>query len=331
MNGEDTMSDFGLAVWAHGIGNFGATPDEMRRHLDRLAGSDFDTLIPCVKNMPGTVDFRSRHADTTDTYPDWDPLRLLIDEAGARGMGVHAWLINFAEQAESRFRRACPTATSTIDDPHGHQWMCACRQEVQDHVFALYSELASEYGPVGLHLDYIRTGGWCTCDACRSDMSALGVDIANVSPDDAEAVVWARWKSDRVASFVARMHEMASAAGIALSAAVIGDYPHYMNEQGQDWERWVSEGTIDMVFPMNYNNSTRIVGLNATAHVAHADGRVPVWEGLCKAAGKTQLTPEQLAEQVASCCERGAAGVSVFHYPALTNDDMAMLRREKAG
>ena len=325
------MSGFGLAVWAHGIGDFGATPDEMRQHLDRLAGSDFDTLIPCVKNMPGTVGFRSEHADTTASYPDWDPLRLLIDEAGARGMDVHVWLINFAEQAESRFRRKHPIATSTIHDPHSHQWMCACRQEVQDHIFALYSELASEYRPAGLHLDYIRTGGWCTCEACQADMSELGVDIANVSPDEADAVVWAKWKSDRIASHVARVHEMASAAGIALSAAVIGDYPHYMNEQGQDWERWIAEGTIDMVFPMNYNNSTRIVELNATAHVAHADGRVPVWEGLCRSAGKTQLTPEQLAEQVASCRKRGAAGVSVFHYPALTDDDMAMLKREKAG
>ncbi len=326
------MGDFGLSVWAHNIRQFGSTPDEMRAHLDRLAAAGFDVLIPCVKNMPGTVDFVTDAADTVASYPDWDPLALLNEGASERGMEVHPWLIDFAEQAGSRFMRANPDAASTIDDLHGHEWMCACRQEVQDHVFDLYRDLTTRYRPAGLHLDYIRTGGWCRCTSCVAAMRELGVDIADVTPDDPEAVVWAKWKADRIAGFVARMHAMTAGEGVSLSAAVIGDYPHYMNEQGQDWERWVTEGTIDMVFPMNYNPSLRMVALSTVAHVAYANGRVPVWEGLYlyKDTGSALLSPGLLGEQVAACKERGADGVSIFQYPALSDDDMAVLKRLKS-
>ena len=325
------MSDFGLSVWAHDIRHFGTTPDQMRAHLDRLAESGFEVLIPCIKNMPGTVDFLTELADVVETYPDWDAFGLLNEECEKRGMALHAWLINFAEEATSRFRRSHPDAASTIDDPYGHEWLCACREQVQDHVFALYEDLANTYHPAGLHLDYIRTGGWCTCEACTAEMAALGVDIHRVTPEDPEAVLWAKMKADRIAGFVARMHEMTRKHGIALSAAVIGDYPHYLNEQGQDWERWIAEGTIDVVFPMNYNNSARLVALNTVAHLAYAAGRVPIWEGLCKAAGTTQLSAEQLGEQASACRDKGAAGVSVFQYPSLTDEDLAVLKQQRDG
>jgi uncharacterized lipoprotein YddW (UPF0748 family) len=320
------MNEFGLATWAHNILDFGQTPDEMRIHLDRLAENGFNILIPCIKNMPGAVDFRTDLADMTDVCRKWDPFGMLVEESIKRGMQVHAWLINFSENATSRFRREHPDTISTIDDPYGHDWLCACRENVRDYVFSLYEDLAKTYHPAGLHLDYIRTGGWCTCEICTRAMAERGINIVGVTPDDREAVPWATWKSDQVTDYVRRMHEMAEMHGIALSAAIIGDYPHFMNEQGQDWERWVSEGILDMVFGMNYNNSARLVDLHTTAHLAHAGGRVPVWEGLCKSAGKTQLSAAQLGEQVDICRARGAAGVSVFSYPALSDEDMAVLK-----
>ncbi len=324
------MAQFDLAVWAHNISNFGATPDEMRSHLDRLADAGIDLLIPCVKNRPGTTDFRSNVADVNESYPEWDPLRLLIDESSERGMDVHAWLIDFSEESTSRFRRNNPDTVSTISDPHGHQWLCACRQDVQDNIFAIYEDLATSYRPAGLHLDYVRTGGWCTCDHCAAEMAKVDIDIRSIEVESPEGVVWAKWKADRLTGFVARMHELTIREGIELSAAVIGDYPHHMNEQGQDWVRWIDEGIVDAVFPMNYNHSNRIVELNATAHVAHAAGRVPVWEGLFRAAGKDVVSTEQMGEQIRSCLERGADGISIFHYPALNDEDMVLLKRLKS-
>ena len=320
------MSQLGLATWGHRLGNFGATPDEMRAHLDRLAEHGFSAVIPCIKNMPGAVDFLTDRADVVDGYPDWDPFRVLNEECGKRGMEVHAWLINFSEKTTSRFRREHPESMSTIYDPYGHDWLCACRPEVQDYAFSLYEALAERYRPAALHLDYIRTGGWCRCDYCSAEMHKLGVNTSGIAPEDPEAVAWAKWKADRLTGYVARVHKLTQRHGVTLSAAVIGDYPHYMNEQAQDWERWVSEGILDVVFPMNYDNSARNVDLRTVQHLAHAAGRVPVWEGLCKSAGKTQLSTDALADQARICRDRGAAGVCVFHYPALTDDDLRALK-----
>ena len=75
------MSKFRLATWAHRIHNFGETPEDIHSHLDRLAEHGFDAIIPCIKNMPGTVDFRTDRADMTDACREWDMFGALVEGA----------------------------------------------------------------------------------------------------------------------------------------------------------------------------------------------------------------------------------------------------------
>jgi len=318
---------FGLAIWSHRVTDFGGR-DEIESHADRLAKGGFDILIPCVKNPPGAVDFLTDKADVNPEYPDWDPLKLLIAACQERGVKVHPWFCVFTEGEQSRLLKEHPEFAAGIEGQM--RWACACRQEVQDYVYDLYTDLAQRYRPAGLHLDYMRSGGICRCEFCKQQMKERGVDIDSVETRDPAFETWTEWRASRLTDFVRRLHAFTAAEGIELSAAVFTGYPDSIRGQAQDWVQWAEEGLVDFLFPMTYTNSLRTAVARTICHVALVAGKVPLWEGLGKASSASQLTTEALAAQVSGVLDAGAQGVVLFHYRAVTDEDVDTIRRLRA-
>lgn len=99
---------FQYATWAHSVSNFGSNQDEVRRHVERLNTAGFELIIPCVKNPPGYVDFRTEVAIVNPSYPGWDPLRVLAESADEHGMKVHPWFCIFPEGEGSKLLNQKP-------------------------------------------------------------------------------------------------------------------------------------------------------------------------------------------------------------------------------
>jgi len=316
---------FQYATWVHSVSNFGSNPDEVRRHVERLNTAGFELIIPCVKNPPGYVDFRTDVAIVNPSYPDWDPLRVLAESADEHGMKVHPWFCIFPEGEGSKLLSQKPYLGAVFESSN-MPWACACRPEVQEYELALYKSLADGYPVHGMHLDYIRTGGLCRCDHCKEQMSSKGIDINKISTRDPGFAVWTDWRCQRVMSFVEQMHALTRSKGIELSAAVFADIPSCRNSNGQDWCAWAEGGLVDFMFPMNYDNSTRNVRLRTRQHLALIKGRCPVWEGLGKASSASQLTTEAMIQQVSAVKQEGADGAVLFHYPALSDEDLKALK-----
>ncbi len=317
------MSDFGLAVWSHQITDFG-TKNEVGEHAERLADAGFDILIPCVKNPPGSADFVTDVADVNPAYPRWDPLQVLIDACQAKGVKVHPWFCVFTEGERSRLLRKHPEYEAKIQGKI--RWACGCRGEVQDYVLDLYRSLAEKYQPDGLHLDYIRTGGLCRCRFCSEQMTERGVDLRDLAPRDPDFEVWTQWRESRITRFVQGLREFTSDRDVELSAAVFGGYPDSIGGQGQDWVKWAELGLVDYLFPMNYTNSIRVAVSRTISHVALVSGRVPVWEGLGKLSSASQLSTDALAAQIRGVLGARADGIVLFHYRAVTDEDIAAIR-----
>lgn len=77
---------------------------------------------------------------------------------------------------------------------------------------------------------------------------------------------------------------------------------------------------------MNYDNSTRNVRLRTRQHVAVVEEHCPVWEGLGKASSASQLTTEVMIEQINAAKQEDADGIVIFHYPALSNEDLTAIK-----
>lgn len=311
------------ATWVHSVKNFGEGPDDVQQHVDRLADAGFDLIIPCVKNPPGYLDFRTDVGYMNPEYPDWDALAVLNSKASARGMKVHPWFCVFPEGDRSKLLSEHPEHTAVLESRF--RWACACRPEVQDYALALYESLMANYPVAGVHLDYIRTGGLCRCDYCTAQMKQRGVDIHSIESRNPGMAAWVDWRCERVTMFVERLHKITQAKGIELSAAVFSGYPDCRHSNGQDWVAWAERGIVDFLFPMTYTNSTRDAHMRTRCHRALIGPEFPLWEGLGKRSSASELSTSVMVDQIKACLKEGSQGIVLFSYPALSDEDLTAI------
>jgi uncharacterized lipoprotein YddW (UPF0748 family) len=315
---------FHYATWVHSVLDFAKSADEVKRHVNRLANAGFDLVIPCVKNPPGYADFKTTIAEINPSYPAWDPLKVLAESAREHDLEVHPWFCVFLEGQHSKLLDRAPHLAAVFESGN-MRWACACHPEVQEYELALYESVAA-YPVHGLHLDYIRTGGLCRCKYCKEQMLLRGIDIGKLERTDPAYDEWVKWRSGRITAFVERMRALTRSKGIKLSAAVFADIPSCRIINGQDWPDWAEKDLIDLMMPMNYDNSTRNVELRTRQHVALLKGHCPVWEGIGVASSHSRLTTKAMLEQVHAVKQCGAEGAVFFQYPVLTDEDLMALK-----
>ncbi len=169
------------------------SPESVRTMVEEAAGSGFNTLLVQVRGRGDalyTSSLEPRREQLIDD-PTFDPLQLVIDEAHARGMDVHAWVNTYLVwglQALPRSRLhlvnanpdwlAVPRSlgrelyTRNPRDPrylrrlteHARAnsqtvtglWSSPSHPAVQARVQGVWLELATNYDLQGIHFDYVR-------------------------------------------------------------------------------------------------------------------------------------------------------------------------------
>jgi uncharacterized lipoprotein YddW (UPF0748 family) len=321
------MVRFGLGVWSRNISAFGS-PAEVRDHARALAETGFDIVLPQVKCGTGSVSFLTDYARVDPSYPEWDPLMVLIEACAPLGIKVHPWLCAFREGPASRLLADDPSARAVYrgESGDGQSWSCACRPESQNYVFRLCAELIRRYRPAGLHLDCVRTNGVCRCECCAGEMTARGVEIDEADRPGPAFDTLTNWRVARVTGFVERIRDLAADTATELSASVFADYPNSIWSEGQDWVEWADRKLVDYVFPMTYSNSVRAAAAYGSAVKRLVGDKVFVRPGLGKSTSASQLTPDELGAQLGAVLEAGADGAVVFDWGALGPEDVAALK-----
>jgi uncharacterized lipoprotein YddW (UPF0748 family) len=169
-------------------------PDSIRAMVDRAHRAGFNTLIVQVRGRGDAYylsRWEARPEAVLDQGPAFDPLGLVIQEAHARGLWVHAWVNAYLvggnaflptdplhvarsrpdllavprELARDLFR-ADPTRpeyaealllyaqrnTNTIEGIYA----APSHPEVKEHLYSVWMDLAEAYALDGLHFDYVR-------------------------------------------------------------------------------------------------------------------------------------------------------------------------------
>jgi uncharacterized lipoprotein YddW (UPF0748 family) len=331
------MTQLHKACWLH---KFPSSPKEVRTIAHRLEDAGFDMLLPCVKQPDGTIDYHTEVGNIREEFRDWDPLRVLVEETEGMELSVHAWCCVFPEGGHSALLNAHPELAAEtgeewdLGEPQ-FRWACPNRPEVRAYEASIYREILDNYPVEGVHLDYIRfSRGLCFCQYCRdSYREATGGDLSSLgffgwnNPHAHNMDRWIEWRCGIITRFVRRIREMSGEAERELSAAVFHYYPGGLLDIGQDWERWVREDLLDHVFPMNYNLSTRIAAKwtrNNVATLEDAPEGCRLWEGLHRHAS---MSTPQFIDQVRAVRDAGVEGVTIFHYPDLTDEDLSALAK----
>lgn len=275
---------------------------------------------------------------------DFDPLAQMVAEAHANGIQVHAWLNTYLTWSGPH----PPASPQHLWNAHrdwfacDRQGRCSClptntcegaylqpsNPAVQDHLFRVFTSVATNYDVDGIHFDYCRYAGSsydfsaATLARFRASMtppleSSVVARLDGRLKHDRLAYVhafspqWAAWRRDQITALVARISAAVKEAKpwMQVSAAVFPDADEAFAVRGQDWRGWLQAGYLDAVALMAYGNSTGRI-LQETRHAVAAAGGRHVYTGI----GAWHLQAHDVAQKIAALRRTGAAGINLFSY-----------------
>jgi len=176
------------------------------RYLDQLAEWGINQLFIGIKEGDGRLCWPSaiHPAAVKPEFAEFDLPMVLCEEGAKRGIGIHAWLIDYYEGENGAAYQAHPEWA--VLDPNGKPtnettlrgrrysavWMCPARQDgfTDRWLVPIYRELAERYPLASIHHDYIRYPGdlapdtYCFCDYCLDEIPRFAGLISESLPDD---------------------------------------------------------------------------------------------------------------------------------------------------
>lgn len=312
------------AVWEHsGGGALGNWEDS----IANLADAGFTAVVP---NMwwGGLAHYDSAYLPHSSLFERrGDQIAQCIEAAHKRGIEVHPWKVNwnlltapdsFVEQMRREGRLAVSASGET------GRWLCASHPDNLQLEIDTMLEVARKYDVDGIHFDYIRyeSDEWCYCDGCRERFQRdTGLTVANwpsqcYSGDLRQA--YRDWRCEQITRLVRAVSEQVHREKpyLKVSAAVFSDYPGCRTYVGQDWVKWVREGLLDFVCPMDYSDNDRWFRQTVSRQNADIGGRIPFYPGI--GASAPGLPPDQVLYQAQLAREIGADGFIIFQHAADT-------------
>ncbi len=312
------------------------SPADIGRVMDNCKGAGFNTILFQVRGA-GTVAYRSKMEPWAEEFggrdPGFDPLAVAIKEGHRRGLSVHAW-INVLPAYRGKEPPKDPRQLYAarpgwfLHDAQGRRqplgWynsLNPCLPEVRRYLTALSHEIVARYPVDGLHLDYIRFpiehvdgyGNAPVPDYPRDQRTlALFRQATGKTPDQAPGV-WTDWRADCVTQVVRDIRGMMLKVRpkAALTTAVGAVPDEHRRKYYQDAPRWIREGLVDAVYPMNYESDLRVYS-NRVATWTAMRPRVPVVTGIMF----DKRNADTVAQQVREAAGRGTH-FAAFAYNSL--------------
>ena len=314
------------AVWCHSpFGVEGYTWDQA---AEQLARNGFTAIVP---NMlwAGLAHYPSRVLPVDPSVQTrGDQIDLCLKAARRFGLEVHVWKVNFnLSNAPGEFVDRLRRERRLQADRNGREVVWLCPSHPANIALERDSmlEVARNYAVDGIHFDYIRypDGAACYCAGCRERFEeGIGraaarwpADVLRGGPLYAD---YQQFRRDNISRLVQSVADEARRArpGLKISAAVFANWPACREEIGQDWGRWVEQGWLDFVCPMNYTESNAEFRTRTLVHREAVAGRVPLVSGI--GASAPGLEPCQVIDQVLITRQEGSSGFILFNYDVRT-------------
>ncbi len=260
------------------------TPDDIARVMHNCKTAGFNTILFQVRGN-GTVFYPSKiepwAVELGGRDPGFDPLAVAIAQAHGRGLKIHAWANVIpgwrGEEPPNHPRQLYNAHPDWFwRDDHGQRqplgWYVSVNPvypEVREHIVSVMEEIVSRYDVDGLHLDYVRfpnewNDSWpdgASVPDYPRDPRTLGMfkrmtgRVPSQAPD-----AWNAFRTEAVTQVVRDIRKMMlkKKPKAALSAALGASPDEAKRRHFQDSRRWVREGLLDAVYPMNYASSMNV-------------------------------------------------------------------------
>lgn len=331
------------------------SPRAVRNVVKEAKSHNFNTLFVQARSRGDAwydSELEPRARGLAKQPKSFDPLASVIEEGHRNGLKVHAWLNTFLTWTGKRM----PPQRDHILNAHP-DWIARDKNnhfqtvetsnvegafvqpsnpEVQDHLFKVFTDVASRYDVDGIHFDFVRYAG-SNYDFASSTLHRFAQYMEPRMGDAGRAAVrrdhtrlayvhmfpneWAEWRRMQVTNLVGRICEAihADKPWVQMSAAVFADGRDARVERGQDWPAWLQAGYLDAVCPMAYSKDTNVVA-RQIAEAVRIAGEKHVYAGI----GSWRLSAQDTAQKIQRARAAGAKGVNIFSYGDVTHDGQNM-------
>jgi uncharacterized lipoprotein YddW (UPF0748 family) len=307
---------------------------EIQRRVQRVKAAGFNVYIPCVWDG-GHAQFTTARAPmsavaaggATDGY---DPLSYLISYAHQSGIRVYAWFVvvrRVSAEFPAEYYDGAPQNAFNVQN-----------RGFRDFIVALIGDAIRNYDLDGVNLDYIRSLGLCSSDACtQSYRSAFG---ASLTEDWRRALAGQEvgsiegWNGAAVTDIVTRVARAAraGAGGKVISIdTVAGDRERRL--QGVDEQAWLHAGLIDIVVHMAYDDPVDIDTVSKLRRAIPADRMAIAFRNYDIFGEQAVPRPGALIADYVSLWRQQwpGSGIAFYHYPHLSGEQIAALGSAFAG
>jgi len=305
--------------------------------LHTYAPTNWDAVMGTVKSANlnclffragrgGNVVYRSQFLprDAWVEQGDLDELQNAVEAAQRYGIELHAWRVNHHfGTAPDWLKEQMAKEDRLANDPQGRQvlWLNPGDPRNQEHEFRAMLELLS-YPVAGVQFDYIRYPEVPHYDFDYSEVSRREFEKAtSIQLTDFPRQVlfgplkirYDDWQRDNITNLVRRVYYAVKDKNpqVAVSAAVWQRHRYYYALIKQDWMRWVREGILDFVCPMDYTADNDAFRERVAEQVLEVNGQIPIAVGI---GAYLHADEWQLVEQVKIARDLGADGFVIFAY-----------------
>lgn len=309
-------------VWDHA--GTGLYPGDWNRTARLLADNGVNAIFANVL-WGGLAHYPSDVLPRSATYRmHGDQIQKALDAANRHDLELHVWIVCWnLTGAPSDFVQRMRREGRTIKDADGRDmpWLNPAHPDNVQLMVNSLKEVAERYPVHGIHLDYIR---YPNRQACFSDFTRkrfeewLGSRVrrwpADALPGGVHDDAFRRFRVDMINLAVRAVHEGVGKKhpNIKISAAVWGGYPDILASIGQDWPSWLARNELHFVTPMNYTVDTARFMHMTRSQLALPHTRNRLYPGIGVTSSESQLSPDQVIEQINALRELGAKGWVLF-------------------
>ena len=334
-------------VWISNVGSVSlSTPEEIELTVNKINELGFNCAFVVVYNKSKTLHKSSvlkrilgaSSEDAVQIYPGWDPLKVFVDKAHAKGLKVIAWFeYGFASHYSgmpSPLIVAHPDwAAQDINGANSMKnnfyWLNGFHPDVQKYMTDLITEVVTNYDVDGVQGDDrlpsmpINSGYDTYTTALYQKESGKPAPAIDTDAD------WMQWRAGKLTDFGKNLYTAIKAikpsCTVAFSPGISGwSYQNYL----QQWDKWLEKGIVDIISPQLYRNESQ--GIKAYTDLVDKDlngvlSRDPVYmkkyfPGILVKSGTYTTTDNYLADCIKYNRSKGIEGEVVFYYDGIENN-----------
>lgn len=328
------------------------TPQEIEKTLDKIKGYGIsniflETYFQGKTIFPSSTLARYNVQEQRKEFSGFDPLKIWIEQAHKRGIKVHIWFETFYAGNENplnnpknvlsvypkwgnvtKAKYDSPSPVSSISEHNGY-FLDPANPEVQAYLLALLEEIITTYKPDGINLDYIRypqsisakflgydLSNWGYTEYAREEFkNAMGVDPVDVKYNTPQWEAWAKYRMEKITSFVFKAKQLTSKNNIILTAVIFPDRLKSMEIKMQDWKTWSQYGYVDGFTPLILTCDRDTADYLISDIRNNSSPKTKIYPGLFVAF--MNGNPDDLLRQVHQSRKLKASGVIMFDYAHL--------------